>query len=61
MKPIEFAGTGDATQLVLEGIGVPLKIEYRFERPDFYSARLLRKSGETWQVATLAQYTKAKG
>jgi len=61
VKPIEFAGTGDATQLVLEGIGVPLKIEYRFERPDFYSARLLRKSGETWQVATLAQYTKSKG
>jgi len=55
-KPLTFSGKADGNKLTLTG--ETLKIEYDFVKDGFYKAQLLVKTGETWRVATVAEYTK---
>jgi hypothetical protein len=57
-KPAVFEGKADGNKLTLTS--ETLKIEYEFVKDGFYRAQLLVKSGETWRVATTAEYTRKK-
>ncbi len=56
--PIEFTGQFEDHDFVLTTVPPNLKIKYTAIEAKSFSAQLLRKNGDNWDVATDAKYTR---